>query len=100
MPAVNHCGTGRHLRHGLKPAQVGSSAGRIARPVCGRTGLLWHSGFALDTWPALAVDWAAVVGTSACWLPLHHYHGHYEENKNQVEYVIAVVPAGILLNII
>lgn len=70
-----------HLKRGPRPAQVGRSAGQIARVVCGHTGLLWHSGFVLGTQSALAVDLTAVAGTSACWLPLHHYHGPYEERR-------------------
>lgn len=81
---MNHCGTGTCLRCGLRPAEVGSSAGRIARLAFERTGLLWYSGFALDTWPVLTVDQAVVADLFACWLPSHHYHGHYEENKAQV----------------
>lgn len=59
----------------------------------------------LDTWPALSVDWVAVVGTFACWLPLHHYHGHYEEkglqSAQEIKWnITAVMLAGILSNII
>lgn len=73
---MTHRDTGMRLKHGLRPAQVGSSAGEIAGLVCGHTGLLWHSDSAPGTQTGLAVDQAAAAGTSACWLPLHHYHGH------------------------
>lgn len=80
--ALMHCGKSRLLGHGLKPIQVGSSAGRTATLACGQTVLLWDSGLELDTPIVPVVEWVAEDCTSVCWLLLNLHHEHCKHRNN------------------